>query len=48
MKFDDIETTTRKSAFIQERMSLVSAHMYKQFVEYQQSNANAAILNSAE
>ncbi len=42
--FDDIETTTRKSSVIQERMSLVSSHMYKQFLEYQQSNANTAIL----
>ena len=44
MNFDDIETTTRKSAFIQDRMNLVSTHMYKQFVEYQQSNANTAVL----
>lgn len=42
--FDDIELTTRKSSLIQERMSLVSSHMYKQFLEYQQSNANTAIL----
>ena len=40
--FDDIETTVRKSAFIQERMSLVSNHMYKQFVDYQQSNTNTS------
>lgn len=46
MNFDDIETTARKSAFIQERMSLVTTHMYKQFVEYQQSNANTAELLS--
>ncbi len=44
MNFDDIETTTRKSAFIQDRMNLVSNYMYKQFVEYQQSNANTAVL----
>lgn len=44
MNFDDIETTARKSAFIQERMSLVSTYMYKQFVEYQQSNANTVSL----
>ena len=43
-KFDDLETTARKSAVIQERMSLVSSHMYKQFLEYQQSNANTAVL----
>lgn len=42
--FDDIETTARKSAVIQERMSLVSNHMYKQFVEYQQANANTLVL----
>ena len=42
--FEDIETSARKSAVIQERMSLVSSHMYKQFLEYQQSNANTAIL----
>ncbi len=42
--FDDIETTARKSAVIQERMSLVSSHMYKQFLEYQQSSANTVIL----
>ena len=42
--FDDIETTIRKSSVIQERMSLVSGHMYKQFLEYQQSNANTLIL----
>lgn len=43
-KFDDIETTSRKSAVIQERMGLISAYMYKQFVEYQQSNSNTALL----
>lgn len=42
--FNDLEMTVRKSALIQERMGLVSAHMYKQFLEYQQSNANTAIL----
>lgn len=42
--FDDLETTARKSAVIQERMSLVSSHMYKQFLEYQQSNANTLVL----
>ena len=42
--FDDLETTVRKSSVIQERMSLVSSHMYKQFLEYQQSNANTAVL----
>ena len=42
--FDDIETTARKSSVIQERMGLVSSLMYKQFLEYQQSNANTAVL----
>lgn len=42
--FNNLETTVRKSALIQERMGLVSSHMYKQFLEYQQSNANTAIL----
>ena len=42
--FEDIETTARKASVIQERMSLVSSHMYKQFLEYQQSNANTAAL----
>ena len=42
--FEDIETTARKASVIQERMSLVSSHMYKQFLEYQQSNANTATL----
>ncbi len=42
--FDDLETTARRSSVIQERMSLVSSHMYKQFLEYQQSNANTAVL----
>ncbi len=42
--FDDLETMARKSSVIQERMSLVASHMYKQFLEYQQSNANTQIL----
>ncbi|MBQ8886460.1 MAG: hypothetical protein IJY61_02020 [Candidatus Gastranaerophilales bacterium] len=42
--FDYLETTARKSSVIQERMSLVSSHMYKQFLEYQQSNANTVVL----
>ena len=41
--FNDIETA-RKSAIIQERMGLVSRHMYKQFLEYQQANANTNAL----
>ena len=42
--FEDIEMTARKSSVIQERMSLVSSHMYKQFLEYQQSTSNVAEL----
>ena len=42
--FDDIEMTARKSAFVQNRMSYVAHNMYKQFVEYQQSNSNTAVL----
>ena len=42
--FNDLETTARKSAVIQERMGLVSGHMYKQFLEYQQANVNTAFL----
>lgn len=32
--------TARKSSVIQERMGLISSHMYKQFLEYQQSTVN--------
>lgn len=42
--FDNLETSARKVSVIQERMGLVSSHMYKQFLEYQQSNANTAVL----
>ncbi len=42
--FNNLETSARKSAVIQERMGLVSSHMYKQFLEYQQSCANTAVL----
>ncbi len=42
--FNDLETTARKLSVIQERMSLVSGHMYKQFLEYQQSTANTVIM----
>ncbi|MBQ3642636.1 hypothetical protein II906_12045 [bacterium] len=42
--FNNLETVSRKAAVIQERMGLVSGHMYKQFLEYQQSNANTAVL----
>ncbi len=40
---DNLETTIRKSSVIQERMNLVSTHMYKQFLEYQN-----AVLNTNE
>ncbi len=39
---DNLETSLRKSSVIQERMNLVSTHMYKQFLEYQHSNLNMA------
>ena len=42
--FNDLEITARKSALIQERMNEVTSHMYKQFLEYQQSNANTAVM----
>lgn len=37
---DNLELSVRKSSVIQERMNLVSTHMYKQFLEYQHSNVN--------
>lgn len=40
--FDNLETSIRKSSVIQERINLVSTHMYKQFLEYQRSTMNAA------
>ena len=38
--FDNSETSARKSALIQERIGLVSTHMYKQFLDYQHANVN--------
>ena len=38
--FDNSETTSRKSALIQERVGLVSTHMYKQFLDYQHATVN--------
>ncbi len=38
--FDNMETSIRKSSVIQERINLVSTHMYKQFLEYQHSTIN--------
>lgn len=35
-----METTVRKSSVIQERMSLISTHMYQQFLDYKQANTN--------
>ena len=39
--FDNSETSSRKSALIQERVGLVSAHMYKQFLDYRNATMNA-------
>ncbi len=38
--FDNSETSSRKSALIQERVGLVAAHMYKQFLDYQHATVN--------
>ncbi|MBE7709002.1 MAG: hypothetical protein E7Z93_00995 [Cyanobacteria bacterium SIG32] len=38
--FDNSETSVRKSSLIQERVNLVSTHMYKQFLDYQHANVN--------
>ena len=40
--FDNSETSSRKSALIQERIGLVSTHMYKQFLDYQHATMNTA------
>ena len=40
--FDNSETATKKDIVIQERVELVSSHMYKQFLDYQHSNANTS------
>lgn len=44
--FDNLETSFRKSSVIQERVNLVSTHMYKQFLDYQHAtmNTNEAFL----
>ncbi len=39
--FDNSETSARKSALLQERVGLVSAHMYKQFLDYQHATINS-------
>ena len=38
--FDNSETATKKDIVIQERVDLVSSHMYKQFLDYQHSTVN--------
>lgn len=38
--FDNSETSARKSSLIQERVGLVSTHMYKQFLDYQHATVN--------
>ena len=38
--FDNSETSARKSSLIQERVGLVSTHMYKQFLDYQHATIN--------
>jgi len=38
--FNNMETSFRKSTLIQERIGLVSSHMYKQFLDYQHATLN--------
>lgn len=38
--FDNFEMSVRKSSVIQERINLVSVHMYKQYLDYQHANLN--------
>jgi len=38
--FNNSETSFRKSTLIQERIGLVSTHMYKQFLDYQHATMN--------
>jgi len=38
--FNNSETAFRKSSLIQERIGLVSTHMYKQFLDYQHATMN--------
>ncbi len=38
--FDNLESSVRKTSVIQERINLVSTHMYKQYLEYEQSTIN--------
>ena len=39
--FNNSETSFRKSTLIQERIGLVSSHMYKQFLDYQHATMNS-------
>ena len=39
--FDNSEKATKKDIVIQERVELVSSHMYKQFLDYQNSTVNS-------
>ena len=38
--FDNSETATKKDIVIQERVDVVSSHMYKQFLDYQHATVN--------
>ena len=40
--FNNTETSFRKSSLIQERIGLVSTHMYKQFLDYQHATLNTS------
>ena len=40
--FNNTETSFRKSTLIQERIGLVSTHMYKQFLDYQHATLNTS------
>ena len=42
--FDNLEVSAQQSSIIQQRAGLGAVYMYKQFIEYQQSNANTAVL----
>ena len=44
--FNNMETSFRKSTLIQERIGLVSTHMYKQFLDYQHATLNTTELFS--
>ena len=40
--FDNTESNYRKNSLIQERVGLVSTHMYKQFLDYQKATVNTS------